>query len=237
VSSGWGGTWVLSQSGSLAVTQCGARWHIPAPRIGARSGGYLSDDLGQAGVAQHQPAAWGDPVGLVLELFGLNLVEIFEAAERGSEGAGLKMQSGLSPTLPRAQGGTQQQNTETKGGNSLVLPAMGIGAGERRDFWFRGERGSENPAQSLCEQQISGLSNPVTTHSLRHRLAWMSAAPNNAREARHHPGQSSPPPLDRHANHKHSLPPPPTQPCVTVYKMHRSHSPRLTSTAPSKPTT
>lgn len=43
---------------------------------------YLHDDIGQAGVAQQQPAARGDAVCLVLELFWGQFIEIFKPAER-----------------------------------------------------------------------------------------------------------------------------------------------------------
>ena len=40
---------------------------------------HLCDDLGQAGVAHHQPAAGGDAVRLVLELLRLHLVKVFKS--------------------------------------------------------------------------------------------------------------------------------------------------------------
>lgn len=43
---------------------------------------YLHDDISQAGVAQQQPAARGDAVCLVLELFWGQFIEIFKPAER-----------------------------------------------------------------------------------------------------------------------------------------------------------
>lgn len=43
---------------------------------------YLHNDLSQARVAQQQPAAWGDAVCFVLELFWGQFMEIFKPAER-----------------------------------------------------------------------------------------------------------------------------------------------------------
>lgn len=41
---------------------------------------HLCNDLRQAGVAHDQPAPWGDAIGLVLKLLGVDVVEIFEPA-------------------------------------------------------------------------------------------------------------------------------------------------------------
>lgn len=45
-----------------------------------KSSAHLGDDLSQARVAHHQPAAGGDAVRLVLELLRLHFVEVLEAA-------------------------------------------------------------------------------------------------------------------------------------------------------------
>lgn len=62
------------------------RWPTAAPPEGGVMAmvmqPYLHDDISQAGVAQQQPAARGDAVCLVLELFWGQFIEIFKPAER-----------------------------------------------------------------------------------------------------------------------------------------------------------
>lgn len=65
---------------------------------------YLHNDVSQAGVAQQQPAARRDTVGFVLELLGVQFVEVFEPAERKrSEPPDHAGQEGADP-LPRSLG-------------------------------------------------------------------------------------------------------------------------------------
>lgn len=44
----------------------------------SRSQTHLCNDFRQAGVAHDQPAPWGDAIGLVLKLLGVDVIEIFE---------------------------------------------------------------------------------------------------------------------------------------------------------------
>lgn len=48
----------------------------------------LGDELGQAGVAEQQPASGRDPVGFILKLLGLQIAEVPEAE---GERQGLEM--------------------------------------------------------------------------------------------------------------------------------------------------
>lgn len=60
-----------------------ARDQLLAPVIttqrGVHAPTHLGDELGQAGVAEQQPASGRDAVGFILKLFGLQIAEVAEA--------------------------------------------------------------------------------------------------------------------------------------------------------------